>query len=87
MFTNFGVEEAARSLAIIKQLREAGIACEIYPDSSKMKKQMGRADSLGIPYVAIIGETELANNTVTLKDMITGNQEELSVDNLITKLK
>ena len=47
MFTNFGVEEAARSLAIIKQLREAGIACEIYPDSSKMKKQMGRADSLG----------------------------------------
>lgn len=48
---------------------------------------MGRADSLGIPYVAIIGETELANNTVTLKDMITGNQEELSVDNLITKLK
>ncbi|MBO5456201.1 MAG: histidine--tRNA ligase [Muribaculaceae bacterium] len=87
MFTNFGVEEAARSLAIIKQLREAGIACEIYPDSSKMKKQMGRADSLGIPYVAIIGETELANNTVTLKDMITGNQEELSVDNLIAKLK
>ena len=87
MFTNFGVEEAARSLAIIKQLREAGIACEIYPDSSKMKKQMGRADSLGIPYVAIIGETELANNTVTLKDMITGNQEELSGGNLITKLK
>lgn len=87
MFTNFGVEEAARSLAIIKLLREAGIACEIYPDSSKMKKQMGRADSLGIPYVAIIGETELANNTVTLKDMITGNQEELSVDNLIAKLK
>lgn len=87
MFTNFGVEEAARSLAIIKQLREAGIACEIYPDSSKMKKQMGRADSLGIPYVAIIGETELANNTVTLKDMTTGNQEDLSVDNLIAKLK
>lgn len=86
MFTNFGEKEAAKSLEVIKRLRASGVACEIYPDSSKMKKQMGRADSLGIPYVAIIGETELANNTVTLKNMTTGEQQELSVEKLIEKL-
>ena len=51
-----------------------------------MKKQMGRADALGIPYVAIIGESELANGTVTLKDMNSGEQSSLSVDELINTL-
>ncbi len=87
MFTNFGPAEAAKSLEIIKLLRQAGISAEIYPEASKMKKQMGRADTLGIPFVAIIGETELANGTVTLKDMTTGEQSELSPENLIAKLK
>ncbi|MDE6370786.1 MAG: histidine--tRNA ligase, partial [Duncaniella sp.] len=57
MFTNFGAAEAAASMRVIKQLRAAGIAAEIYPDEAKMKKQMGRADALSIPYVGIIGET------------------------------
>ena len=86
MFTNFGMAEAAKSLEIIKQLRANGISAEIYPDAAKMKKQMGRADALGIPYVVIIGESELANGTVTLKDMNSGEQSSLSVDELIKTL-
>lgn len=86
MFTNFGPAEAARSLAIIKQLRANGIAAEIYPDTAKMKKQMGRADTLAIPYVAIIGETELQNDCVTLKDMNSGEQRQLSTEELIKAL-
>ncbi len=86
MFTNFGTREAARSLEIIKKLRENGISAEIYPDAAKMKKQMGRADTLGIPYVAIIGETELEEGCVTLKNMSTGEQKKLSVDELLGEL-
>ncbi len=87
MFVNFGSAEAARSLAVIRQLRAAGISAEIYPDNAKMKKQMGRADTLGIPYVAIIGETELVDGTITLKDMASGEQSQLSLQDLIEKLK
>lgn len=86
MFTNFGSKEAACSLEIIKKLREKGISAEIYPDAAKMKKQMGRADTLGIPYVAIIGETEIEKGCVTLKNMSTGEQKMLSVDELIDEL-
>lgn len=87
MFVNFGIAEAARSLAVIRELRSAGIAAEIYPDCAKMKKQMGRADALGIPFVAIIGESELADGTVTLKDMATGEQDRLSIPDIIRKLR
>lgn len=87
MFTNFGDKEASRSLEVIKKLRAEGVAAEIYPDASKMKKQMSRADALGIPYVAIIGETELANGTITLKNMTTGEQQELSTEGLVDALK
>ncbi|MDE6327365.1 MAG: histidine--tRNA ligase, partial [Duncaniella sp.] len=74
-------------LAVIKQLRAAGISAEIYPDSAKMKKQMGRADTLAIPYVAIVGETELADGTISLKDMASGEQQRLTLSQLIDKLK
>ncbi len=87
MFTNFGPAEAAASLRVIKELRAAGIAAEIYPDSAKMKKQMGRADALGIPFVGIIGESELANGTVTLKNMTTGEQQQLTPAALAEALK
>lgn len=86
MFTNFGSAEAAKSLQVIKVLREHGISAEIYPDSAKMKKQMGRADALGIPFVAIIGESELADGTVTLKNMTTGEQQSLTIDELVKAL-
>ena len=72
---------------MLKVLRSNGISGQLYPDTSKMKKQMGFANSEKIPYVAIIGETELANNTVTLKNMDSGEQNELTLADLIEKLK
>lgn len=86
IFTNFGPKEAAASLKVIKQLRAAGISAELYPDSSKMKKQIGYADSMNIPYVGIIGESELADGTVTLKNLATGEQTSLDVNSLIALL-
>jgi histidyl-tRNA synthetase len=86
MFVNFGVKEAAASLAMIKQLRASGISAELYPESAKMKKQMGYADSLGVKYVAIIGESELAEGKVVLKDMTAGTQELLTPEQLIAAL-
>ncbi|MDE6377808.1 MAG: histidine--tRNA ligase, partial [Duncaniella sp.] len=86
MFANLGEAEAARSLQVAREVRRAGISAEVYPDAAKMKKQMGRADALGIPYVGIIGETELSEGTVTLKNMTTGEQSQLKVDELIKAL-
>lgn len=87
IFTNFGEHEAMASMKAIKELRAAGITAEIYPDCSKMKKQMAYANAMGIPYVAIIGETELAERKVTLKNMTTGEQTSLDIDSLIATLK
>lgn len=87
MFTNFGVAEAAVSMKMLKQLRNAGVAAEIYPDSAKMKKQMGYADVLAIPYVAIVGETEMAQNKMMLKNMTSGEQSLVSVDEAIEIIK
>ena len=86
LFVNFGAHEAARSMAIIKQFRAAGISAEIYPDEAKMKKQMTYANAAGIPFVAIIGETELEAGTITLKDMVSGTQEQLTTLQAIDKL-
>ena len=87
MFTNFGAAEAAESMKLMRRLRAEGISAEIYPDAAKMKKQMGRADALGIPYVAIIGESELSDGKVTLKNMASGEQTTLTPDELIDALK
>lgn len=86
MFTNFGTAEAAASMKMIKQLRAAGISAEIYPENAKMKKQMGYADALKVPYVAIVGENELTENKMMLKEMATGSQQLLSVEEAIQKL-
>ena len=86
LFVNFGAQEAARSMAIIKQFRAAGISAEIYPDEAKMKKQMTYANAAGIPFGAIIGETELEAGTITLKDMVSGTQEQLTIDKAIERL-
>jgi histidyl-tRNA synthetase len=82
MFTNLGESEAAASLRIIKQLRAAGITAELYPENTKMKKQMAYADALKTPFVAFVGETELNNNTVTIKNMQTGEQQTVAVSEL-----
>ncbi len=82
LFANFGPAEALASLKIVKELRGKNIAAEVYPDASKMKKQLGFADANGIPYFAMIGETELANGTVSLKNMATGEQQTVAAEAL-----
>lgn len=77
LFINFGAAESAAALKCVKSLRQAGISAEVYPDAAKMKKQMAYADAQKIPYVAIIGETELAENVATLKNMATGEQTKV----------
>ena len=87
MFTNFGATEAAVSMKMLKELRNAGVRAEIYPDASKMKKQMGYADALAIPFVAIVGETEMAQNKMMLKNMTTGEQALVDVTEAIEIIK
>ena len=83
LFVNFGAKEAAHSLGIIAQLRKNNISAELYPEAGKMKKQMGYANSHNIPYVAIIGESEMESNLVTLKDMNSGEQKQVTTEELI----
>lgn len=83
LFVNFGEKEEIHSLPIITQMRLANIATEIYPDTAKMKKQMSYADANKIPFVAIIGENEINENKITLKNMATGEQKLLSTEECI----
>ena len=78
MFVNFGEKEAMHSLRIIADLRKAGISAELFPSSDKMKKQMGYANNKAIPYVAIIGEQEMTDGTIAVKDMATGEQKTMT---------
>ena len=87
LFLNMGEAETAQSLKVIGQLRSAGIAAEVYPDVAKMKKQMTYADAKAIPFVAIIGESELAEGKLTLKNMQTGEQQLLTPAEAIEVLK
>lgn len=66
----------------VSSLRQAGIACDLYPEPAKMKKQMSYANARNVPYVAIIGETERQEGKVSLKNMVTGEQEDISIANL-----
>ena len=86
MFVNFGEKEAMHSLGIIGELRKAGISAELFPSSDKMKKQMSYANSHEIPFVAIIGEQEMADGTIALKDMVTGEQKTVTVEELKNNL-
>ena len=86
MFINFGGEETEAALRAVKRFRAAGIACEMYPDAVKMKRQMTYANSSGIPHVALIGETEAKEGTVTLKNMAEGTQVTLPVEQAIASL-
>ena len=82
MFVNFGEKEAMRSLQIIGELRKDGISAELFPSSDKMKKQMGYANNKAIPFVAIIGEQEMTDGTVALKNMTTGEQQSVKAEEL-----
>ena len=83
LFVNFGEKEEAYLLPLVAQVRAAGIRTELYPESAKMKKQMSYADTKKIPYVAIVGETEMAEGKINVKNMITGEQQLLTLDELI----
>lgn len=87
LFVNFGEKEGAQSLHYVMKLRANGIPAEIYPDSTKMKKQMSYANDKNVAYVAMVGETEMANGTIALKCMETGEQENLTINEVISKLK
>lgn len=87
LFVNFGEKEARICRQYIRDARANGIACELYPESAKMKKQMKYANDRNVKFVAMIGEEELASGLILLKDMSSGEQEELSPEELIQKLK
>ncbi len=87
LFINFGAAEAAACMPALSRIRAAGIRAELYPDAAKMKKQLGYANAKGIPFVAIVGETELSEGKITLKDMEKGEQQMLTLDGLIERLR
>lgn len=86
LFINFGEKETAYCLPIVAKVRQAGIRAEIFPDSTKMKKQMSYANAKQIPFVVLAGDNEIAEGKVTLKNMETGEQTLVSADELIAKL-
>lgn len=87
LFINFGEKETVYCLPIAAQARQAGIRTEVYPDKAKMKKQMSYANAKGIAFVALAGENEIAQQKITLKNMVTGEQQLVSVDELIERVK
>ena len=87
MFINFGEKEVAHILPLLTSIRESGINALLYPDVVKMGKQMNYANSNNIPFVAIMGENEIKEGIVSLKDMITGNQENFMIEEIIKKIK
>ena len=86
LFATFGETELRYALRWAKALRAAGKTVEVYPEPTKMKKQMGYADSKQIPFVAIVGGNEMETNTVMLKNMATGEQKQVTLDELCTIL-
>jgi histidyl-tRNA synthetase len=82
LFINFGGEAEAVSLRLAGALRARGVATEIYPDAGKMKKQMEYANRRGIPRVVLIGDNEVATRTAAVKDMATGEQQNVPFDAL-----
>jgi len=86
LFVSFGDAELAYCLPWLQTIRNAGVASEIYPEPAKMKKQMGYADAKKIPFVAIVGGDEMAQGKVMLKDMTSGDQALVSLEELIEKI-
>ena len=87
LFLNFGEQEAAHCLRLAVATRRAGIATEVYPDAVKMKKQMSYANTLQVPFVALVGASEMEAQRISLKDMTTGEQTSLTLEEVIEKVK
>ena len=87
LFVNFGEREEAHILPILAQLRSKGICAELYPEAAKMKKQMTYADNNRIPFVALVGENEMKEGKITLKNMQSGEQELVTVEEVVERFK
>ena len=86
LFVNFGEAEAAYVLPVLAQVRAAGIRAEIYPDAAKMKKQMSYANAKMVPFVAIVGENEMKEGKVMLKNMVSGEQSLVTPEELVAAI-
>ncbi|MFI5219359.1 MAG: histidine--tRNA ligase [Bacteroidia bacterium] len=86
MFVNFGKEEEKYCLKLLQQVRAAGINAELYPEAAKMKKQMSYADDKKIPFVVLVGSEEIKSGLLSVKNMQSGEQEKISVGELIKKI-
>lgn len=87
LFINFGENEERFCLKMVQQVRAAGISCELYPSSAKMQKQMKYANDKDVTFVALVGETEIQKGVILLKNMETGEQKEMSIEEAISNLK
>ncbi|MFL9836387.1 histidine--tRNA ligase [Flavobacterium sp. ST-75] len=87
LFINFGDKESLYAMKAVKQLRTAGIKSELYPDSAKVGKQFQHADKRGIPFAVLTGDEEINNNTYTLKNLATGEQAQVSLEELKNKIQ
>jgi histidyl-tRNA synthetase len=87
LFVNFGEQEQAYCMQLVKKVRDAGIDCELYPTAAKMQKQMKYANDRGVQFVALVGDNEMNSNTIQLKNLETGDQVAVSLEELIERLK
>lgn len=87
LFINFGEKALDYILPLLSDLRREGITAEVYPDDAKMKKQMSYANALSIPYVAFVGDDEIEQHTISVKDMESGDQKSYTAEELITLLR
>ena len=87
LFANMGSEELRYLIPVVKQLREAGVPCEIYPESSKLKKQFDYADRKKIPFISIVGETEAAEGLVNIKNLSSGEQKSFKKEDIASILE
>jgi len=87
LFLNFGNKEAAYCLQAVQRFRESDIKTELYPDSTKVKKQMNYANKREIEFVVLVGSNELENNTYTLKNMNSGEQATVTLDQLLETVR
>ena len=87
LFANMGVEELKYLIPVVKSLRESGVACEIYPEQTKLKKQFDYADKKAIPFLSIVGGNEIAEGVVNIKNLSTGEQKSFGKDDVATILE
>ena len=87
LFINFGEKETAYCLPLVTKARQAGIRTEMFPDAAKMKKQMNYANATGVSFVALVGENEMNEGKVTLKNMQTGEQQMVTPEEMLAIVK